>query len=56
MGGHSVTAFRLCMNNLNGFQLRGKFSFACQRVWKKKLQLEMVVGKETDAKTLWHTV
>lgn len=37
VGVHSVSAFRLCMNNLNGFQLDGKFSFGCQRELKKRL-------------------
>lgn len=30
-----IFAFRLCMNNLNGFQVGGRFSFACQRELKK---------------------
>lgn len=53
-GGHSVSAFRLRMNSLNGFQLSildVKESFK-----KKKVQLELVVGKWEVAKTLWCTV
>lgn len=32
--GHSVSAFRLCVNNLKGFHLDSKFFFGCQRVEK----------------------
>lgn len=50
--GHSVSAFRLCMNNLKGFHLDSKFFFGCQRV--EKLLKWKLLGRGASAKLPKH--